>query len=62
MRELTEIKIRSHVSGLFIIGTGYEQMVYAKATSVLPLIISYAYHRRGWETRAARRWNKIFES
>ena len=44
------------------VGTGCEQMVYAEATSVLPLIISYVYHRRGWETRAGRRWNKIFES
>jgi len=117
-RELTEIKMRSPVSGLFIIGGGvpknfaqdtvicaeilgkrvdvhkyavqitvadardgacssstlkeasswgkvgggYEQMVYAEATSVLPLIISYVYHQRGWETRASRRWNKIFES
>jgi len=116
-RELTEIKIKSPVSGLFIIGGGvpknfaqdtvvcaevlgkptnmhkyavqitvadvrdgacssstlkeasswgkvdtvYEQMVYAEATSVLPLIISYVYHVRGWEGRWERKWNKIFE-
>jgi len=116
-RELTEIKIRSPVSGLFIIGggvpknfaqdtvicaevlgtrvemhkyavqitvadardgalsgstlrearswgkldAGHEQMVYAEATSVLPLIISYAYHRRDWENRAERQWAKIFK-
>jgi len=116
-RELTEIKIKSAVSGLFIIGggvpknfaqdtvicaevlgepaemhkyavqitvadvrdgacssstlkeacswgkvdSGYEQMVYAEATSVLPLIVSYVYHIRGWENRPKRKWNKIFE-
>jgi len=116
-RELTEIKIKSPVSGLLIIGGGvpknfaqdtvvcaevlgkptnmhkyavqitvadvrdgacssstlkeasswgkvdtvYEQMVYAEATSVLPLIISYVYHARGWEGRWKRKWNKIFE-
>jgi len=116
-RELTEIKIKSPVSGLFMIGGGvpknfaqdtvvcaeilgkpsnmhkyaiqitvadvrdgalssstlkeasswgkvdtvYEQMVYAEATSVLPLIISYVYHARGWEGRWERKWSKIFE-
>ena len=116
-RELTEIKIKSPISGLFIIGggvpknfaqdtvicaevlgkpvdmhkyavqitvadvrdgacssstlkeasswgkvdTGYEQMVYAEASSVLPLIISYVYHRRDWEKRTKRQFNKIFE-
>ena len=116
-RELTEIKIKSQVSVLFMIGGGvpknfaqdtvvcaeilgepasmhkyavqitvadvrdgacssstlreahswgkvntlYEQMVYAEATSVLPLIISYVYHRRSWEDRRRRKLNKIFE-
>jgi len=116
-RELTDIKIKSLVSGLFIIGGGvpknfaqdtvicaeilgkavqmhkygvqitvadvrdggcsgstfreagswgkvdnvYEQMVFAEATSVLPLIVSFVYHNRGWESRAQRRWSKIFE-
>jgi len=116
-RELTEIKIKSPVSGLFMIGGGvpknfaqdtvvcaeilgkpsnmhkyaiqitvadvrdgacsrstlkeasswgkvdtiYEQRVYAEATSVLPLIISYVYHVRGWEGRWERKWSKIFE-
>ena len=115
-RELTEIKIKSQVSGLFMIGGGvpknfaqdtvvcaeilgedasmhkyavqitvadardgacssstlkeahswgkvntiYEQMVYAEATSVLPLIISYVYHRRNWEDRYPRKLSKIF--
>ncbi|MFC1676736.1 deoxyhypusine synthase [Planctomycetota bacterium] len=116
-RELTEIKIRSNISGLFMIGGGvpknfaqdtvvcaevlgksvdmhkyavqitvadvrdgacssstlkeaaswgkvdtvYEQMVYAEATSVLPLIASYVYHMRSWEGRGERKWNRIFE-
>jgi len=116
-RELTEIKIKSQVSGLFMIGGGvpknfaqdtivcaeilgedasmhkyavqitvadardgacssstlkeahswgkvntlYEQMVYAEATSVLPLIISYVYHGRSWENRGRRKLSKIFE-
>jgi len=116
-RELTEIKTRAPVSGLFIIGggvpknfaqdtvicaevlgnpvpmhkyavqitvadardgalsgstlkearswgkvdSGYEQMVYAEATTVLPLIVSFVYHRRNWQKRPRRQWNKLFE-
>ncbi len=116
-RELTEIKMRSAVSGLFMIGggvpknfaqdtvicaevlgkpvpmhkyavqitvadvrdgglsgstlreasswgkvdTGCEQMVYAEATSVLPLIVSYVYHKGDWQKRRKRQWTKIFE-
>jgi deoxyhypusine synthase len=116
-RELTEIKMRSVSSGLFIIGggvpknfaqdtvicaeilgkqvdmhkyaiqitvadvrdgacssstlkeasswgkvdTGYERMVYAEASSVLPLIVSYVYHKRNWHTRSRREFMKIFE-
>jgi deoxyhypusine synthase len=116
-RELTEIEIKSPVSGLFMVGggvpknfaqdsvicaevlgkpvkmhkyavqitvadvrdgacssstlkearswgkvdSGYEQMVYAEATGVLPLIVSYVYHRRSWEGRGQRKWNRIFE-
>jgi len=116
-RELTEIKIKSPISGLFMVGggvpknfaqdtvvcaevlgksvdmhkyavqitvadvrdgacssstlkeasswgkvdTGYEQMVYAEATGVLPLLASYVYHMRSWEDRAERKWSRIFE-
>jgi len=115
-RELTEIKMRSLVSGLFMIGggvpknfaqdtvicaevlgkpvpihkyavqitvadardgglsgstlkeasswgkvdTGCEQMVYAEATGVLPLIVSYIYHKGDWQSRPKRQWSKIF--
>jgi len=41
--------------------TVYEQMVYAEATSVLPLIVSYAYHRGDWKNRKKFRWSKLFE-
>jgi len=116
-RELTEIKIKSPVSGLFMIGGGtpknfaqdtvvcaevlgyevdmhkyavqitvadardgacssstlkeasswgkvdttYEQMVFAEATSVLPLIASYVYHRRLWQDRPQKRFSRIYE-
>ena len=115
-RELTEIKIRSKGSGLFMIGGGVpknfiqdtvifaellgkevdmhkyavqitvadsrdgacssstlkeasswgkvdvtkEQMVFAEATSVLPLIASDAYHREEWKNRTRKNFSKIF--
>mgnify|MGYP001240942416 FL=1 len=39
-----------------------EQMVFAEATSVLPLIASDAYHRKKWEKREKRNFSKIFSS
>ena len=115
-RELTEIKINSKGSGLFMIGGGVpknfiqdtvicaellgkevdmhkyaiqitvadsrdgacssstlkeasswgkvdvtkEQMVFAEATSVLPLIASDAYHRAEWKNRTRKNFSKIF--
>ena len=38
-----------------------EQMVYAEATSVLPLLASYAWHRGSWKKRKPRRFAKIFK-
>ena len=116
-RELTEIKIKSKESGLFMIGGGVpknfiqdtvicaellgeevdmhkyavqitvadsrdgacssstlkeasswgkvditkEQMVFAEATSVLPLIISDAYHRAEWKNRERKNFSNIFK-
>ena len=116
-RELTEIKIRSKVSGLFMIGGGVpknfiqdtvicaellgknvdmhkyavqitvadsrdgacssstlkeasswgkvdvtkEQMVFAEATTVLPLIASDAYHKGEWKKRDRKNFSKIFK-
>jgi deoxyhypusine synthase len=42
------------------VDTVYEQMVYAEAGSVLPLIISYVYHKGDWKNRVKREWNKIY--
>lgn len=38
-----------------------EQMVFAEATTVLPLLASDAYHRGHWKTREAREFAKLFE-
>ena len=38
----------------------YEQMVFAEATSVLPLLASDAYHRGFWKTRKRRRYTDLF--
>ncbi len=115
-RELTEIKIKSKTSGLFMIGGGvpknfaqdtvvcaecqgfevpmhqyaiqitvadvrdgacssstlkeasswgkvstiHEQMVYAEATTVVPLIVSYVFHQKAWQDRPRTNWAKIF--
>jgi deoxyhypusine synthase len=40
----------------------YEQMVFAEATTVVPLIGSDVYHREAWKTREKRRWAKLFKS
>ncbi|HEX7416077.1 MAG TPA: deoxyhypusine synthase [Smithellaceae bacterium] len=37
-----------------------EQMVYAEATTVLPLMASYAYHKGSWKKRKKWRLAKIF--
>jgi deoxyhypusine synthase len=40
------------------VDTIFEQMVYAEATSVLPLIASYAYHAGNWKNRSRQNWNE----
>ena len=37
-----------------------EQMVYAEATSVLPLIVSYVYHKGTWKNREPKNWSNLF--
>ena len=39
-----------------------EQMVFAEATSVLPLIASDAYHRKNWKERSRKNFSKIFKN
>lgn len=43
------------------VDTTFEQMVYAEATTVVPLIASYAYHQGEWKTRKRFNWAKLFE-
>lgn len=43
------------------VDTVFEQMVYAEATSVLPLIVSYLYHKGDWRKRPRFEWAQIFE-
>jgi deoxyhypusine synthase len=38
----------------------YEQMVYAEATTVIPLIASYAYHKGNWKSWKKREFAKLF--
>jgi deoxyhypusine synthase len=40
---------------------GYDQMVFAEATSVLPLIASYVYHQGHWRSRRPRKFNKFLD-
>lgn len=42
------------------VDTALEQMVFAEATTVAPLIVSDAYHRGAWKTRKKRNWSKLF--
>ncbi|WP_022694562.1 1,9-bis(guanidino)-5-aza-nonane synthase [Ponticaulis koreensis] len=38
-----------------------EQMVFAEAGTVAPVIVSDAYHRGHWKTRQKRRWADLFQ-
>jgi len=42
------------------VNTGIEQMVFAEAGSVVPLLASDAYHRGLWKDRPKRAWAKLF--
>ncbi|MFO7922480.1 MAG: deoxyhypusine synthase [Bacteroidales bacterium] len=43
------------------VDTVYEQMVYAEATSVLPLMASYLYHKGDWRGRTGKEWSKMLD-
>ena len=43
------------------VDVAYEQMVYAEATTVVPLIASYIYHKKDWEKRPKHEWSKLFQ-
>lgn len=42
------------------VDTVYEQMVYAEATTVVPLIASFLYHKGDWKKRKNHNWNRLF--
>jgi deoxyhypusine synthase len=42
------------------VDTAFEQMVFAEAGSVLPLIVSYLYHKNSWRKRKRREWAQLF--
>ena len=41
---------------------GAEQMVYAEATTAVPLIAGYAYHKGNWKNRKARRYADLLDN
>jgi len=43
------------------VSTAIEQMVFAEAASVMPLLASDAWHRGAWKNRQPRRWAKLFD-
>ena len=43
------------------VDTSKEQMVFAEATSVLPLIASDVYHKGEWKNRDRKNFSKIFK-
>jgi deoxyhypusine synthase len=43
------------------VDTVFEQMVYAEATSVLPLLASDAFHRGHWKKRKPMKFAKLFK-
>ena len=44
------------------VDTVYEQMVFAEATSVLPLIASYVYHKGDWKKRPKHEYTKLLDA
>jgi deoxyhypusine synthase len=44
------------------VNTGHEQMVFAEATTVAPLIVSYAFHQGNWKMRTAKKWTAYLDS
>jgi len=42
------------------VDTVHEQMVFAEATTIVPLLASYLYHQSGWKNREPRKWGRVF--
>ncbi len=66
-RELTDVKLAAGTTGLFMVGGGVpknfaqDTVVFAEATTVVPLIASDAWHRGAHKNRTKPRWAKLFE-
>lgn len=43
------------------VDTVFEKMVYAEATTVVPLIASFVYHKGDWKNRKKYEWAKIYK-
>ena len=43
------------------VNTAHEQMVYAEATTVVPIIVSYAYHKGDWKKRERKNHTLLFK-
>ena len=43
------------------VDSGFEQMVFCEATIAFPLIASYVYHRKSWEKRKPKRYNRFLD-
>lgn len=44
------------------VDTVFEQMVYAEATTVVPLMVSYAYHNSNWKSRKPKQFAKMYDT
>ncbi len=44
------------------VDTAHEQMVYAEATTVVPLIVSYAYNKGDWKNRVRKNHTDLFKN
>lgn len=40
------------------VNQSFEQMVFSEATITFPLLVSYAYHKKGWVKRTAKKLNQ----
>ena len=38
-----------------------QQMVYAEGTTVIPAIVSYAYHNGAWREREYKNWQRLWQ-
>lgn len=44
------------------VDTAYEQIVYAEATLVVPLLVSYVYHKKSWKKRKNNQYNLFLDN